>query len=212
MSISRFAHAKTIRVQQVIWDTIRDLKRFTEPQLIIQAANRCGQTVSDRNVQAYMNKLKKGGYVVKDGMETRSSTFYTTSLRCSNIWRLARNTGHEAPRLTADGQPSKLGRGQENMWRSMRTLGTFNYRELAAVSSTNDVAVSEQSAKLYSRALLRAGYLVIAQPPVNKKSLRVYRFVQHRFTGPLPPVLQTIDQIYDPNTNQVVWSSDQEAV
>ncbi|WP_051219468.1 hypothetical protein [Oceanobacter kriegii] len=202
--MSSFAHAKEIRIQQTIWDTVRALREFTEADLIIQTSKRAGQTVTDASVHAYLHKLKLGGFVTVAAEEAlpRNHKRYT--------YQLARNTGREAPRLTNTGKPSKLGRVRENLWRSMRTLGTFTSRELASTARTDDVAVSDSEAKRFCRYLERAGYVVIAQPPVHKKSLTVYRFVQQRYTGPLPPIIQTIDQVFDANTGEIVWSADEE--
>ncbi|MDP2549467.1 hypothetical protein [Oceanobacter sp. 4_MG-2023] len=202
--MNTYAHAKKIRVQQVIWDTVRELREFTEADLIIQASKRAGQTVPDASVHAYLNKLKLGEYVETVEVEKLNHG------QVRNRFQLVRNTGREAPRLTSTGQSSKLGRARENLWRSMRTLGQFNYRELALTACTNDVSVGEAEAKRFCRYLERAGYLAIAKPPVHKKALTVYRFVQHRYTGPLPPIIQTIDQVFDANTQQIVWSADDE--
>ncbi|MCY0966162.1 hypothetical protein [Parathalassolituus penaei] len=202
--MNTFAHAKAIRVQQVIWDTVRELREFTEADLIIQASKRAGQTVPDDSVHAYLNKLKLGEYVETVAVEKLKHG------HVRNRFQLVRNTGREAPRLTSTGQPSKLGRARENLWRSMRTLGTFNYRDLALTACTSDVVVRESEAKRFCRYLERAGYLVVAQPPVHAKALTVYRFVQSRYTGPLPPIIQTIEQVFDANTQQIVWSADEQ--
>ena len=202
--MNKYAHVKQIRVHQTIWETIRELKTFSEADLIIQASKKEGRTVPDASVHAYLNKLKLGKYVETVAVEKLKHG------QVRNRFQLARNTGHLAPCLTATGQPSKLGRARQNLWQSMRALGTFNYLELAASSRNDEVSVSNSEAKRFCRYLERAGYLVVAQPPVHKKALTVYRFVQSRYTGPLPPIIQTIDQVFDANTQQIVWSADEQ--
>jgi hypothetical protein len=105
-----------------------------------------------------------------------------------------------APRLNRDGKPVTQGSGVENMWRTMRMLGQFSPRDIAAHATTDIVSVSEATAKAYCSNLLRAGYLKVmirAQPP---KKQAVYRLIRN--TGPNPPMIQRTKRVFDPNTQK----------
>ncbi|UOA25930.1 hypothetical protein [Pseudosulfitobacter sp. DSM 107133] len=107
---------------------------------------------------------------------------------------------YHAPRLSREGKPVVQGGGVENMWRTMRMLGQFSPRDLAAHATTDIVNVSDTTAKSYCSLLLQAGFLKVvskAQPP---KKQAVYRLIRN--TGPNPPMIQRTKQVFDPNTQK----------
>ena len=105
-----------------------------------------------------------------------------------------------APRVRKDGSPVTQGSGQENMWRSMKMLNAFSTSELAVASSSDDVAVSEGTAKSYITMLVKAGYLrKVSEGPSRWVLLTSKR------TGPLAPMVQRVKHVYDPNLKKVVW-------
>lgn len=107
---------------------------------------------------------------------------------------------YHAPRLNREGKPVVQGGGVENMWRTMRMLGQFSPRDLAAHATTDIVNVSDTTAKSYCSLLLQAGFLKVvskAQPP---KKQAVYRLIRN--TGPNPPMIQRTKQVFDPNTQK----------
>ncbi|RRW89173.1 hypothetical protein [Pandoraea apista] len=125
-------------------------------------------------------------------------------------YRLARNTGVEAPRVDRQGKPVTASRGNENMWRSMRIMKEFTPQHLAQHASNGDVSVSEGTARAYAQALARAGYLSVVDPGhsfIRGKGAKQarYMFVPSRNTGPRPPMIQRKRSIYDPNLGKVVW-------
>ena len=94
------------------------------------------------------------------------------------------------------------------MWTSMRGLGEFNPRDIAAHSTTPDVRVSELTAKAYCAMLLKTGYLRVlkkAEPMAGRQA--IYRLIRN--SGPKPPQIQRIKQVYDPNTGAVHIPGDQ---
>jgi hypothetical protein len=92
-----------------------------------------------------------------------------------------------------------MGRGREQMWQTMRALGSFTVADLFVAASTDDHPVAESEARTYCQMLQRAGYL--------SGGAAGYRLV--RYTGPLPPMIQRIKSVYDPNLKEVVWSSEE---
>lgn len=168
--------------RQEIWDAIRSAPRgFTVADLIgASGANR-------KTVEDYLRCLLPGGVIAAVG-ET-------------SAYELVDDRGFHAPRLNRQGQPVTQGAGVENMWRSMRGLREFSALDLAAHSSTDTVTVSEATAKAYCSNLLRCGFLDVVRKAVPGKRAAIYRLIRN--TGPKPPQIQRVKQVYDPNTRQV---------
>lgn len=167
--------------RQEIWTAIRGFDRdFTLQQLVdVTGANR-------KTTQDYLRCLVPGGIIeqVSDG-----------------VFRLISDRGFHAPRLNRQGQPVTQGAGVENMWRSMRMLSQFSWQDVAIHSSTDIVSVSAGTAKTYCSMLLKCGYLRVVQKANSHGRPAVYRLIRNN--GPLPPMIQRVKQIYDPNTREV---------
>ncbi len=181
MTIARKTGRKPASVETVgrqeIWTAIRGFGRaFSLDELVdISKAHR-------RTAQDYLRCLIPGGVVA----ETMAG-FYT----------LIEDRGFHAPRLTRQGKPVTQGAGVENMWRSMRMLSQFSYRDIAAHSTTDVVAVPETAAKAYCSMLLRCGYLRVLQKADVRGRVAIYRLIRN--SGPMPPMIQRIKVVYDPN-------------
>ena len=174
------------------------MKTFTRKELILHVGKHHSQVINDETVISYINRLLKGGF-----LEVSKRAF--NNPKAFNVYTLIKNTGVETPRLTKDGQPSKQGLGRENLWRSIRTLGEFNYRELAVTASTEKVSVSDTQAQDYVKHLKKAGYLQETQAASPSGVLARYRLAPRKNTGPRPPQIQRIKQVYDPNLGEIVW-------
>ncbi|MBN2631582.1 MAG: hypothetical protein JXR75_13710 [Rhodobacteraceae bacterium] len=97
-------------------------------------------------------------------------------------------------------EPQRLRTPEENMWTSMRKLGSFMPTDLAAHSTTETVQVDAKAAADYCRALLDTGYLTVtrrAAPAMQREA--IYRLVD--VTGPQAPVVRRVRAVIDPNTN-----------
>lgn len=167
--------------RQEIWETIRGFGRpFDLCELVaISKADR-------KTVQDYLRCLIPGGVV-----EQNEDGHYT----------LLEDCGHHAPRLTRQGKPVTQGAGVENMWRAMRLLSQFSYRDIAAHATTDTVKVSEETAKSYCGVLMRCGYLRVVQQANLRGRVAVYRLIRN--SGPRPPMIQRIKVVYDPNLKTV---------
>lgn len=186
--------------QDVIWTGVRTLGAFTQDELTIWIFNQGHKAINDATVKSYLDRLRLGGYLNVE-VETVSNTM------CKYHYTLLKNTGVETPRLSKKGKPVTQGRGRENLWRTMRVLNDFNFRELAAAASTEEQPVTEVASSDYVKHLCKAGYLhQISKSNKNGKLAR-YRLMPGRYTGPKPPQIQRTKQIYDPNLGEVVWSS-----
>ncbi|CAA0111503.1 Uncharacterised protein [BD1-7 clade bacterium] len=194
--------------QDAIWAGIRTLREFDRKDLVIWVSNNKYRGVNDDTVKAYLQRLSKGGYIRV--IDTKNYRGVAKAYR----YILAQDCGIHAPRLKRDGTPSTLGRGRENLWRAMKLLGDFDWRELAMTASNDDVTVKPTEAKDYIKHLYRAGYLQCTQSSRSGSrangSLAKYRLLPKKNTGPRPPQIQRIKQVYDPNLQQVVWSPNEE--
>ncbi len=150
-------------------------------------------SVDDTTVRSYLQSLIKGEYIeVIDGAKFEEQTL-----------RLIKDIGAEAPAVTRDGKPSTAGKGTEAMWRSLRILGELDADELAAQASIV-VPTTTWTARSYLKWLKRAGYVVEVQASKPGKKAR-YRLAPGKYTGPRPPMIQRIGQVFDPNLGEVVF-------
>lgn len=175
--------------QQAIWTEIRRLNIFTITDLwgVVD--------MHRKSIINYVKRLEAGGYV-----EQRAD--FSESFR----YQLVKNTGVHAPRLNKDGKPVTQGRANENMWRSMRMMDFFTPDELVAHSNTDSTTVAITTAKAYCTALTKAGYLRVKQKARPPNHQAIYKLVRN--TGPQPPQIQRVKQVYDPNLDQVTYHPD----
>lgn len=184
--------------RQRVWEAIRQYAgTFTCYQISRKAK------VDDDTVDTYLRSLERGGFL--EGQLPESAKVGT-----EKKWKLVRDNGVEAPRLKRDGTPVTQGLGNEAMWRSMRIIGEFNARELAAHASASGVEVKESTAKVYVLALAAAEYLVRVSEAATGGKGKVgiqarYRLAPSKYTGPRPPMIQRTKALYDPNLAKVVW-------
>jgi hypothetical protein len=144
-----------------------------------------------RTIASYLQCLIAGGY--GDRTEGDSGAW---------AYRLTREAlPRHAPRLNRAGQPVTQGAGVENMWRSMRMLAQFSPRDIAAYSCTDAVSVTEATARSYCSMLFRARFLRVVRKAVPGRSQAIYRLARN--TGPQPPMIQRVRQVFDPNTGTV---------
>ncbi|MGC0151220.1 hypothetical protein ACPRNU_02025 [Chromobacterium vaccinii] len=186
--------------RQRIWEYIRQSR---EGFAVSEAAWKAH--VDGDTTRTYFQSLENGSYItvinpVRGPQEEKR-------------YRLERDTGLEAPRLTRSGQPVTQGLAQEQMWRAMRILsGDFSFPELAALASTPEVAVSPAAAQCYLKHLAKAGYVTLVQKSMSRvgtgRTPSRYRFSTSRYTGPRPPMIQRSKSVYDPNLDKVVWQEE----
>ena len=187
---SALGGARTPR--EAIWKTIRDKCVFTAKDMPAKVRSRTAQT--------YLRGLEQAGYI--EGVRTDPPERFRPV-----TYRLVRDTGVEAPRVTPDGKPVTQGHGREQMWRTMARLRDFSVRDLAIHASTPEVHVSRSDTQWYVGRLAKAGYLRAVETGGPGKPAR-YRLPPSRRTGPVPPMIQRTGQVWDPNLRRVLWSQD----
>jgi hypothetical protein len=173
-----------------LWQVIRQLRRFSVVALQEYTGHR-KDTVRD-----YVKRLERAGYLKLSDEQPLRRTSPT------KIYELVKDMGQEAPRLRRDGSPARENLGNEQMWRTMKMLKRFTGRDLAIAASTDEHAVEESTARKYAQVLAKAGYLAIQTESAPGRQA-VYRFVKS--TGPKPPMIQRVKQVFDPNLRAVVW-------
>ncbi|MGD9862566.1 MAG: hypothetical protein AB7S99_05070 [Pseudodonghicola sp.] len=177
--------------RQAVWDIMRSEHERGGAWLtlgaIVDRAEVHRKTGAD-----YLGCLVAGGYAERGDDEV---------LGCAK-WRLIKDGGHHAPRLRKDGSTVTQGAGLANIWRSMRMLRKFSTVDVALHSSTPATQVTESTVKSYCSMLLATGYLRVLQKadPVKGRKA-IYQLVRN--TGPKPPMIQRVKQVYDPNTGTV---------
>lgn len=180
--------------RQRIWEVIRKSPTEFSLDSLLKPAN-----VERETARTYLKCLKAGQFI--EPFEGSDSSF-----------RLVKNTGIEAPRLTLKGEPAQHGLASESMWRTLRMLGETDARSLVSHASASGVDISIRYAKAYITALKKAGYLrVIRHGSPNRLERIILKPAMN--TGPRPPQVQKVKTVYDPNLNKVMYCEDpQEAL
>lgn len=187
--------------QDVIWIAVRELKEFTRDDVTMWIHRNKYESINDSTVRSYLNRLLKGGHLEVSSTEEKSkcATLYT--------YTLVKDCGLVAPRLNKKGEKVTQGQGRKNLWRTMKILKLFSWRELVAAASTDDVKIAPMEAKRYVSYMHKAGYLTQSRSYDRREGkVAQYCFNSSMNSGPLPPQIQRSKAVFDPNLNQVVWS------
>lgn len=184
------------------WQAIRELKKFTLLDIEAHTSDH-GQLaeVNRRTARTYVIGLEAAGYLerqAKKGMDGSIS------------WQLTRDIGVHAPRINRKGEHVNGGASREQMWRSIRILNDFSWQDLVNTASTEATQIEPNTAKDYIGHLHKAGYLKEISPASNGGGLARYRLMPGSNTGPKPPMVQRIKQVFDPNLNKVMWPKEGE--
>lgn len=190
---------------EAVWIAIRQLRVFDKVSLYKRMARSGVVGVHEDTIKAYLKRLEKGGYLTTEIIPGETSGLYGAAKIYQ--YTLIRDVGVEAPRLNPSGNPTMQGRGNENMWRSMKMLRSFDFRELASASTTDDVIVTIETARKYVMFLSSAGYLVEVQAATHSAPTR-YRLKSTMNTGPKSPMVQRTHNVYDPNIKRIIWRED----
>lgn len=195
--------------RDAIWAAIRQQRSFTCQTLWLALEREQGD--NRQSIDSYLTCLRNGGYIemtekrpVNQGADKRRQGGAGSF---EYVYQLIKDCGIDAPRLRKDGIKVTQGRSRENMWRTMRIISEFDFRDLAIAASTEEVQVKPSDAKTYIQYLYKAGYLVITQKAKRGRNATParYRLIASRYSGPKPPQIQRVRQVFDPNLNQVVW-------
>ncbi len=192
------AGARWPQGRQVIWNAIRELSADAASFTLTDVWHGVKGEIHRRTIRSYLEGLTKAGIV---------NTIPPTGPGKAKTFSLRKNPGAEAPRVNKDGIEVTQGLGNEAMWRTMKILGSFTAAELALNASTEKALITEETAKTYLRYLSRAGFVAVVQAAArgNTGGRARYRFASSKDPGPLPPQVQRVKQVWDPNSERVVW-------
>ena len=180
--------------RDAVWAAIRDLAaRPGQPDFTTRDIDRRVASGPDL-VRDYLTRLVAAGIVV---VVTPSRPARAA------VYRLERDHGVEAPRVTAAGMIDDAPTDQDRMWQAMKALPTFDARDLQLSTGI----ASDQSVRSYIAHLVRAGYLAVVVPaqPARKGNLARYRLLNARNTGPRPPSIRRGKIVFDANLGRQVW-------
>ena len=97
--------------------------------------------------------------------------------------------------------------GNKAMWNTLRiTKMALNAYELSAISSTDSQKIAVETANNYLISLHQAGYLKIVKESKVTGGKAKYVLLPEMNTGPKPPQIQRVKHVFDPNTNQVMFT------
>ena len=186
--------------RQRIWEAIRaNRKSFTRESL----ADYCNGMES--MISCYIAALLKAEFIEVIAEEKVN----VGGIQPRLTYRLVRDNGVEAPRVSKGGEIVSMGTGNEAMWRTMHRMferTPFTFKELVAFASTTAHPIKVETAKAYIAALYRAGYLklVVKEKRGKTPSGAKYVLIASRYTGPRAPMVQRTRTVYDPNEHRVV--------
>lgn len=120
---------------------------------------------------------------------------------------LVNDLGYTVPSISKDGKLIASVTGNKAMWNTLRiTKQAVNAHELVQLASNDEISIKLETANEYLRALHHAGYLTLTQPANNAGGKAKYQLLPGMDTGPIPPQIQRAKQVFDPNTNTVMYS------
>lgn len=140
--------------------------------------------------EAYMAKLRAGGFITAAGVTTDRRTLYAIASRRAL-----------PPQVDGRGNESHTYTVTERIWRAIRMMKSFTVTTLTAHLHDPKEPIGRDTVTTYVNALAEAGYLDQegAERPLGE---RRHHFKRH-MDGRLPPRLMRASLVYDPNRNAV---------
>ncbi len=184
--------------RQRVWLAIR---KFSTDFTLLQVAEE-GQ-MKTTSARDYVRGLQNAGYI-DIAFEQQ-----VIGRRVKIIhYKLIRDVGYNAPTVNRDGTETNPAQANKAMWNTLRILKRpINADELVSLSSNDQLSISVFTANTYLQLLHDAGYLRLVKAAENIVGRKAkYQLIESMNTGPIPPQIQRAKQVFDPNTNQVMYS------
>ena len=184
--------------RQRVWTAIRKHR----DEFTIQQVADIGQMKYD-STRDFITGLKKAGYIdiayEKQVIGRRVKVIH---------YKLVRDVGYTAPTVSRDGTETNPAQANKAMWNTLRILKRpINAEELVNLSCNDQLTISIFTANTYLQLLHDAGYLRLMKAAENITGKKAkYQLIEAMNTGPIPPQIQRAKQVFDPNTNQVMYS------
>lgn len=202
--------------RQRVYDVLREYaraQRFVSLWVIATDAQ-----VDEAVVQTYVRALHLAGLVVEREEVARArctsdGRTYQPGIGQECAYRLVRDLGVEAPRLTREGLALAGLTTQEAIWRAVRVLRRFSWVDVHAAVSPDDAPTAPATVKAYLADLHAAGYTkkVMTEKPGTPA---LWALRPDRDTGPRAPMVQRSKVVFDPNEGRAVfrWSDTEESI
>lgn len=126
-------------------------------------------------------------------------------LRCMRRYELVRDVGPIAPVVDKHGKPIPENQQRAQMWRTVKVIKVFDWRELAYAASTENCVVTADQAKYFVAALERGGYVRVEKRGGGGQ-FRRHCFIEAHDSGPRPPVIGADQSVMDGNTGAVMYT------
>jgi len=206
--------AGTLTPRDRMWAAMRSLQgtptcSWSPLEVQFLANARAGEPVHVDSVITYLKGLAraKPPYV-----ELVISHFPVGRKRVElHLYRLVRDVGAHAPRVTEEGGEVTQGTGRQQMWNVARQMrGDFSWRDLAHRASTRAHPIAPAEARRYLLHLAQAGYVrsFAARRALGRGNGALpgrVEFVRSRDSGPRAPLVTKLRQVMDANTGQIVY-------
>lgn len=173
-----------------VWAAIRKHKTGFTTELLTKE---CG--VEADTLKTYLRGLKNAGFIEVCGQNDVDLPYVKTQFK-RNVYRLLKDVGVDAPRVTREGRILEADLTQD-IWRAMKILKQFSIEELTASTPRQ---ISPLTVETYCRLLTCAKYL--------RREGKRYRLIL--YTGAKAPKIKRVKSVYDPNTKKIVWTSEGE--
>lgn len=184
--------------RQRVWLAIREHRDgFTIQQVADQGQMKYEST------REYVAALTKAGVIEILAIE---AVHHKNCVVKQRTYHLLKDLGYTAPKLNRKGEFLDGMTGNKAMWNTLRITGKpMTALELSHLASTKDVVISALTAREYLGTLYRAGYLKLVKKAKTTGGQTKYQLLMHMNTGPNPPQILRTKQVFDANTNQVMF-------
>lgn len=179
-----------------IWQGIRKLRATFTAQQLQEALDR---PIADlETIQDYLLSLERAGHLQRLGDQKRNA-----KARFDQVHFKLVKDSFDAPRVDLKGLKVQQGLKTLAMWRAMKALTEFDYRDIQRSASLGQACqVSAQTAKSYTVLLARAGYFRTLRASAPGLPAR-YRLV--RDTGAHAPAITRRKAVFDRNQGEFTW-------
>jgi hypothetical protein len=178
-----------------VWDAVLLLDKAGVPFNKTTIQDNCNPMVSWTLVDDYTKALEKAGYLTRVGGVGPSQ-----GVVGKPIEYMVAKFQREAPRVSLKVDKVTQGEGNEAMWRAMKVLPMFDYKDIAQAATLGTVQVKPLTAKVYVCELAKAGYLITMRP---SKPGTPARYKLGKNTGMHAPAITRTKVVFDRNTGQV---------
>lgn len=172
------------------WAAMRALSRRAGSFTTRDVAARCDEAALN-TVRCYIRACARAGHL--DEVGERAPVRPTS--RPQKLYAVKVTAPETAP-FEKPERAGLLGAAHQQMWTAMRGLQRFTTRDLAACASTDEVAISSDTARIFCWKLEQAGYLQVLGKDGRWKVLRIK---PGRNTGPDVPVITGTGEVIDRN-------------